>query len=168
MDDEDGIIWFTGLSGAGKTTIAKAIYNHIKDRKVFLLDGDVLRNGLNSDLGFSMEDRKENLRRASHIANILKEEGYLVLSTFISPTEEIRNMIKEITNCKIVWVATSLEACKKRDPKGLYEKVKNGEIKNFTGITSPYEYPIDYDLKIVTDKQSPKESLEEFINWYKK
>lgn len=168
MDDEDSIIWFTGLSGAGKTTLAKAVYENIKDKKVFLLDGDVLREGLNSDLTFSMADRKENLRRASHVANILKSEGYLVIATFISPTEEIRQMIKEITDCEIVWVATSLEECKKRDPKGLYKKVTDGEIKNFTGISSPYEFPIDYDLKIITDKQSPEESLKEFFDWYTK
>ena len=135
-------IWFNGLSGSGKTTLGKKLVEHYEkqNKSVFLLDGDVLRDGLNNNLGFSLEDRQENLRRAAEVAKILNQNGVIVIATFITPTNEMREMItKIIPNIKFIHLCTELRVCEERDVKGLYAKARAGLIKNFTGIDSPFE-----------------------------
>jgi adenylyl-sulfate kinase len=153
------IVWFSGLSGSGKSTIASIVADRIRHHsKPYVLDGDVLRDGLNKGLTFTDEDRKENLRRASHVANILASLNHPVLASFITPMDGHREMIKEITNCKFVWIDTPLEECERRDPKGLYEKVREGKIKNFTGIDSPYIPFENCFLRIDTTKLTADEA----------
>ena len=156
---EPKVIWFTGLSGSGKTTIARSLEKKLlsKNLAVKVLDGDEIRSGINKDLGFSIKDRKENIRRVAEVAKILKESGITVLVSFISPTIEIREMAKKIISKDDfieVFVDTPLDICIKRDPKGLYKKAINGEIKDFTGIDSPYEAPENPDITLCTQKQS--------------
>lgn len=150
------IIWLTGLSGSGKSTIA----NELKSLNYFNIDGDILRSGLCSDLGFLEKDRKENIRRAAHLANIVSEYMPVVVS-LISPFEEDRLKAKEITNCDIIYIKCDIETCKIRDPKGLYKK----NIKNFTGIDSPYEIPMNPDLILDTQKYTLKECLDQLSDF---
>ncbi len=161
-------LWLTGLSGSGKSTISNHMFKILTNlgHKVFLLDGDELRLGLNSDLGFSLDDRCENIRRAAEICKIINKNGFIVIASFISPIEKDRLMVKNIIgdNYKEIFIKTSIEECKRRDPKGLYKKVEGGEIKNFTGISSIYEEPIDPFLIIETDKQSPDTSARKILN----
>jgi adenylyl-sulfate kinase len=161
-------IWLTGLSGAGKTTISKQMYNILTSLgyKVILLDGDDIRLGLNSDLGFSLKDRGENIRRAAEICKLFNKNKLLVIASFISPIEEDRNIVKNIIgeNYREIYIKTSIEECKKRDTKGLYKKVEMGEIKNFTGIDSIYEEPVNPFLIIDTEKQTPDASARLIIN----
>jgi len=140
------VLWFTGLSGSGKSTIANLVQYELVKRKVQaqVLDGDNIRGGLNKDLGFSNDERKENIRRVAEVARLFANAGVLTICSFISPTEEIRKMAKEIIGKEYfveVFIDTPLEVCEKRDPKGLYKKARAGEIKKFTGISSPYEPP---------------------------
>lgn len=164
------IVWFTGLSGSGKTTIAKQLEIELFKEGVetYTLDGDTVRKGLNKDIGFSSEDRKENIRRIGEVSKILIDAGVFVLATFISPYEEDRKIIKDMIGDKFidVYVKCSIEECERRDPKGLYKKVRNGEIKQFTGISSPYEEPTNPDIVIDTEKVSLKNAvkiIESFI-----
>jgi len=160
-------IWFNGLSGSGKTTLGKKLVEHYKkkNKKVFLLDGDVLRDGLNNNLGFSIEDRQENLRRAAEVAKILNQNSVTVIATFITPTNEMRDSIAEIIpDVKFVHLCTSLETCEKRDIKGLYAKARSGEIKNFTGIDSPFEDMPHAWLNIDTGVETVEESVTKLIN----
>ena len=143
------VLWFTGLSGSGKSTISQEIKKTYPE--YFILDGDILRSGICSDLGFSDSDRKENMRRVKELCKLLISQNISILATFISPFEENRNEIKHyLGNCSIIWCAADLEKCEKRDVKGLYRKARNGIIPNFTGISSPYEVPKNPDLKIET------------------
>jgi len=140
------VIWFTGLSGSGKSTVANALDEvlHKRGLKTYILDGDNVRMGLNKDLGFSPEDRKENIRRIAETAKLFVDAGTIVLTAFISPYQEDRQQAREIIgdlDFSEVFVDTSLEECEKRDPKGLYKKARSGEIKGFTGIDAPYEEP---------------------------
>lgn len=158
------VIWFTGLSGSGKSTLAKGFQAHLHSLGVhsYVLDGDILRLGLNRDLGFSTKDRQENIRRAGEVAKILKEAGVVVLAAFISPYESDRESIKLTIGVKDfieVFVDASLEVCEARDVKGLYRKARNGLIPDFTGIDSVYEPPRSPDLIIPTDRMSVEESL---------
>ena len=162
------ILWFTGLSGAGKTTIANGIKERLKQEniKIIVLDGDKLRNGINKDLGFSLEDRKENIRRVAEIAKLFKDEGFLTIVSFISPTKEIRDLAKNIVSENDfveVFINAPLEKCIQRDVKGLYKKAISGEINNFTGINSPYERPVNPDIIIDTAKLTVEESVEKII-----
>jgi len=160
-------IWFNGLSGSGKTTLGKKLVEHYEkqNKRVFLLDGDVLRDGLNNDLGFSLEDRQENLRRAAEVAKILNQNGIIVIATFITPTNEIREMIAEIiSNIKFIHLCTSLETCEKRDTKGLYVKARMGLIKDFTGIDSPFEPMPNAWINVDTGVETLEESVTKLTN----
>jgi len=157
-------IWFTGLSGSGKSTIAEALEKALFDKGYFiqLLDGDNTRTGINKNLGFSIEDRHENIRRIAEITKLFLDSGIICINSFVSPTIEIRNMAKEIIgedDFLEVFVNTPLEVCESRDVKGLYKKARSGEIKGFTGIDSPFEAPISPDLELLTENQSVSESL---------
>ena len=151
------VVWMVGLSGSGKSTLAKALENELHKQGFLtkLLDGDNLRVGVNNNLGFSEEDRVENIRRAAEVANLFSNCGVVTICSLISPTAEIREMSRKIIgeNYFEVFVDCSLEECERRDVKGLYAKARRGEIKHFTGIDSPFEPAIDADLIIQTDKQ---------------
>ena len=149
------VIWLTGLSGAGKSTIANALEQALvaKGRHTFLLDGDNLRMGLCKDLGFKDADRVENIRRVAEVAKLLVDAGLIVITAFISPFHRERAMARDVIGDDVfieVFVDTSLEECERRDPKGLYGKARAGEIKNFTGIDSAYEVPADPNIRINT------------------
>lgn len=156
------VIWLSGLSGSGKSTIADVLSAelHKAGKLTFLLDGDVLRSGLNKDLGFEEKHRSENLRRAAEVARILKDSGFLVICTFISPMNNQRDLVKDIIGEKdfvLCYVDCPINICKKRDPKGLYEKAIKGEILNFTGISSPFEIPSNPDIVLNSHEQSAEE-----------
>ena len=160
------VVWLTGLSGSGKSTLAELLESNLLRRGVgsFILDGDNLRHGLCSDLGFSEEDRVENIRRAGEMARLMADAGLVVISALISPFKENRELVRRIChNAGIpfieVYVNAPLEVCEKRDPKNLYKKARAGDIKNFTGIDSPYEAPESPDLELKTSKESKEESL---------
>jgi adenylylsulfate kinase len=149
------VIWFTGLLSSGKTTLACSLAEELAKRGYFcqVLDGDILRSGINNDLGFSMNDRHENIRRAAEISRLLLNNGIIVLCSFISPTINIREKAREIIGSQDfteVWLSTSLEVCEKRDTHGLYRKARMGEVKNLTGIDSVYEPPVNPDIIIDT------------------
>lgn len=162
------VVWMVGLSGSGKSTLAKSLEEHLynKGHYTILLDGDNLRVGLNSNLAFSEEDRKENIRRTAEAAKLFAYNGAVVICSLISPTEEIRQMSREIIGEKYfeLFVEAPLEVCEERDVKGLYAKARRGEIKNFTGIDSPFEAPINPELKINTAENSIEECLQKIIN----
>jgi adenylylsulfate kinase len=158
-------IWLTGLSGAGKTTLAigleKALFN--KGFITKILDGDQLRSGINANLGFTDQDRQENIRRVAEISRLFVECGVICIDSFISPTELMRQTARQIIgseNFIEIYLKASLEVCEKRDPKGLYKSARKGEILNFTGIGSLYEVPVRPDLVIDTVKHSIEECLE--------
>jgi adenylylsulfate kinase len=162
------VVWFTGLSGSGKSTLANMLEKMLFEQEVrtFVLDGDSLRKGLNKDLNFSLKEREENLRVAAEVAKILVSSGSVVLASFISPRQVDRDMVKEIigeNDFIEVFVNTSLETCEERDVKGLYKKARAGEIKNFTGIDSPYEEPIKPEIKINTEKENLEEAANRII-----
>ena len=153
------VIWFTGLSGSGKSTLANEVSKLLfkNNIKVFVLDGDNTRLGVNKDLGFSLEDRKENIRRVAEIAKLFVQSGTVVLAAFISPIEEERKIAKEIIGTQDVlevFLDCPIEDCEQRDVKGLYAKARAGEIKNFTGIDSPYERPLNPDIIVNTAKDA--------------
>jgi adenylylsulfate kinase len=158
------LIWFTGLSGSGKSTIANALNQSLLEKKVHtcILDGDSVRKGLNNDLTFSPEDRRENIRRIAEVANLMiTHAGLVVLGAFISPYERDRSRIKEIVGegrFVEVYISTPLEVCEKQDVKGLYKKARAGEIKDFTGIDAPYEIPKNPDIEIDATKYSVEEA----------
>ena len=152
-DHKGKVLWFTGLSGSGKSTLANAVDDVLNSKKynTYILDGDNIRMGLNKDLGFSPEDRKENIRRISETAKLFADSGKIVLTAFISPYLDDRDKAKALIGNDFVeiFVDTSIEECIKRDPKGLYKKAISGEIKNFTGISAPYELSVNAVNKIL-------------------
>jgi len=166
-------LWLTGLSGSGKSTIARLLDKNLyyMNKHTFILDGDNIRHGINSDLGFSVEDRYENIRRIGHISKLMYDAGLIVISAFISPDHKIRNFIKNnIFNNKDffeIYIKTNLEECIKRDPKGLYKKAKNGEIKNFTGIDANYNIPNNPDLIVDTQNKTPEKSVQIILDFLK-
>jgi adenylylsulfate kinase len=162
INQKSPVIWLTGLSGSGKSTIANQLAKdlHKSGKLVYILDGDNIRMGLNSDLGFSDNDRKENIRRIAEVAKLMSDAGVITITSFISPFIEERQKAKEIIgpdNFIEVWISTPLEVCESRDPKGLYKRVRSGEISNFTGIDSPYETPLNPDIKIEANKYNVSE-----------
>lgn len=164
------ILWFTGLSGSGKSTIANALESMLYNNKNFtyLLDGDNVRHGLNSNLGFDNASREENIRRVGEVAKLFVDSGQIVLTAFISPfradRELVRNLMEDNEFVE-VFIDTPLEECEKRDPKGLYQKARIGEIENFTGISSPYEKPIKSEIHVKNDNLSIEEAAERIFNY---
>jgi adenylylsulfate kinase len=166
MKQKGVTIWFTGLSGAGKTTITKALAEHLnqKDYSIEVLDGDVVRQNLTKGLGFSKEDRDENIRRIGFVANLLTKHGVIVLVSAISPYQQIRQEVREkIGDFVEVFVNAPLATCESRDVKGLYKKARAGEIKGFTGIDDPYEAPLDPEVECRTDLETLEESLSKVL-----
>ena len=167
------LLWFTGLSGSGKSTLANLveIELHKKGLSTYVLDGDNIRQGINKDLSFSPLDRTENIRRIAEISNLMLDAGVITLAAFISPYIKDREEVQQIVgsdNFIEIFVNTSLEECERRDVKGLYKKARSGEIKNMTGITAPYEVPINPDLEVITDSHSLEENVEIIINFINK
>ena len=162
------VIWFTGLSGSGKSTIAIELEKKLinMNKKVYRLDGDNIRHGLNSDLGFCKEDRNENIRRIAEVAALFKDAGLITLVSFISPYRKMREFARQKLGKSAfyeIYVKADLKTCLKRDPKGLYKKAKNKEINDFTGISSPYEEPKNPDLILDTTKLSVEQAIERLI-----
>lgn len=156
------VIWLTGLSASGKTTIAREIEMELNQKGYLtqILDGDNIRSGINNNLGFTNEDRYENIRRISEVSKLFIDCGIICINSFISPTKKIRKMAKDIIgeeNFVEVYINAPLEVCEKRDPKGLYKKVRAGQIKNFTGIDSPFEAPEKPQIELKTHEYSIKE-----------
>ena len=160
------ILWFTGLSASGKSSVANAFAHRLfeEGKQAFVLDGDNIRHGLNSDLGFDEVSRKENIRRIGEVAKLFVEGGQIVLTAFISPYREDRQVVRNLVQAGEfieVFVKCSVEACEKRDPKGLYKKARNNEIPNFTGISAPYEEPINPEIILDTENQTIEECVEQ-------
>lgn len=155
LQEKGKVLWFTGLSGSGKSTIAIHLERIFTINGILckILDGDTLRTGLNSNLGFSDEDRTENIRRTAEVAKMFSDIGITVMVAFITPTQLMRNLARHICNESFIeiYINASLEVCEKRDIKGLYAKARTGAIKNFTGISSPYEVPTNSDIEINTE-----------------
>ena len=168
MAGEKGFtLWFTGLSGAGKSTITGHLVEELKSRgsKVEVLDGDIVRENLSKGLGFSKEDRDTNIRRIAFVADLLSRNDVPVITAAISPYEEIRAEARELMNGRFIeaYVKVSLEEAERRDVKGLYAKARAGEIKEFTGVSDPYEAPEDPELVLETESQTPEESAQQII-----
>lgn len=163
------MIWFTGLSGSGKSTLAIALERELQNRGLLcrILDGDNIRSGINNNLGFTAEDRVENIRRIAEIGKLFVDTGVITIAAFISPNNELREMASNIIgkeNFVEVYISTPIEECEKRDVKGLYAKARRGEIKDFTGISAPFEAPEDAALSIDTSKHSVKESVDMLLD----
>jgi len=171
-DHKSVVIWFTGLSGSGKSTLAHSVEEklHKLDCRTFVLDGDNVRHGLSSNLSFSDDDRKENIRRIGEAARLMMESGVIAMTAFISPFKKDRNLVRQLLpqgDFIEIYCNASLEACESRDVKGLYKRARAGEIKNYTGIDSPYEAPSNPELVIDTESESLEESVAKVINFLK-
>jgi adenylyl-sulfate kinase len=167
--NKSAVLWFTGLSGSGKSTIANALEARLNaaGRLSYLLDGDNVRLGLNSDLGFSEDDRKENNRRVAHVAQLLWDANVLTLVSFISPFRKERDSARDLIGSDFIeiYVAAPIDECEKRDPKGLYVKARKGEIAQFTGITSPYEPPERPELTLHTESESVELAVDRIMEY---
>ena len=158
------MIWFTGLSGSGKSTVAMGVERELHSQGILcrILDGDNVRAGINNNLGFSAEDRIENIRRIAEIGKLFVQTGVVTLACFVSPTNDIRQMAREIVGKEDfleVYISTPIEECERRDVKGLYARARKGEVKNFTGISAPFEAPVSPDIAIDTSKIPLEESV---------
>ncbi len=170
MKQEPRLIWLTGLSGSGKSTLAVRLEHYLYSNgyKVYILDGDNMRNGLCKDLSFTQQARKENLRRIGEVAKLMLDAGLIVISAFISPYEEERNSVRDTVGSDRfieVYVRCTVETCEIRDIKGLYAKARKGLIADFTGVSAPYEAPTSPDIEVNTEKESIEESLLKIINY---
>ena len=167
MEQKGVTVWFTGLSGAGKTTITQALAKKLQAENypLEILDGDIVRQNLTKGLGFSKEDRDENIRRIGFVCQLLTRHGAITLVSAISPYREIREEVREkIGNFVEVFVNAPLAVCEERDVKGLYKKARSGEIKQFTGISDPYEAPLNPEIECRTDLETLDESVEKVVN----
>ena len=166
------VIWLTGLSGSGKSTLAHSVEEALYELgcRTFVLDGDNIRHGLSSNLTFSNDDRKENIRRIGEVTKLMTEAGVIAMTAFISPFKEDRNFVRQLLPKEgfiEIFCKASLEACESRDVKGLYKRARSGEIKNYTGIDSPYEVPSNPELVIDTESESLGESVAEVVDFLK-
>jgi adenylylsulfate kinase len=167
------VIWFTGLSGSGKSTLANEVEAALFERggHTYILDGDNIRHGLNKDIGFSPKDREENIRRIGEVAHLFAQAGVIVMTAFISPYLADREMARKLNKegeFIEIYCRCALEECERRDTKGLYKKARAGEVKEFTGISAPYEEPAQPELILDTDKESLKESAEKVLAYLEK
>ncbi|MBO6879917.1 adenylyl-sulfate kinase [Winogradskyella sp.] len=164
------LIWFTGLSGSGKSTIANLVEHSLFKRgiKTYALDGDNIRKGINNDLSFSPQDRTENIRRIAEVSKLMIDAGLVVLAAFVSPNkkdrQDIRTIVKD-ANFVEIYVNTSIEECERRDVKGLYKKARAGEIKNMTGISAPYEAPDNPEIEIETENEPIEDSVKRIVDY---
>lgn len=164
------LIWFTGLSGSGKSTIANVVEQKLFKLgiKTYSLDGDNIRKGINNDLTFSPEDRTENIRRIAEVANLMIDSGLVVLAAFVSPykkdRDNLKNIVKDV-NFVEIYVNTSIEECERRDVKGLYKKAREGKIKNMTGISAPYEAPENPNIEIKTENESIEDAAQRIVDY---
>jgi adenylylsulfate kinase len=170
LNQRGKVIWLTGLSGSGKTTIARSIEKELHQRGFIcqVLDGDNIRSGINNNLGFSLDDRLENIRRIAEVSKLFIHCGIITLNSFISPTEKIRDMAKSIIgedDFVNVFVNAPVEVCEKRDVKGLYKKARAGEIKNFTGVNTDFEPPAHPDVEIRTDKMTVESAVNKVLDF---
>jgi len=167
------LIWFTGLSGSGKSTIANLVEQSLFKQgiKTYILDGDNIRKGINKDLSFTSTDRTENIRRIAEVSNLMIDAGLVVLASFVSPykkdRENIRTIVKDV-NFVEIYINTSIEECERRDVKGLYKKARAGEIKNMTGISAPYEAPENPDIEIKTQEEQLQDSVKRVVAYVEK
>ena len=170
LNQNSFLIWFTGLSGSGKSTIANVVEQklHQKGVATYTLDGDNIRKGINKDLSFTPEDRTENIRRIAEIASLFIDGGVVVLGAFVSPykkdRENIKNIVKDI-NFVEIFINTSVAECERRDVKGLYKKAREGKIKNMTGISAPYEAPENPDIEIKTESETIEEAVARIVSY---
>lgn len=166
------VLWFTGLSGSGKSTVANCVESKLFElgKHTYLLDGDNVRHGLNKGLSFSEEDRIENIRRVGEVAKLFADAGLIVVTAFISPFRQDRDMVRSLTKPGQfieVFIDTPLSVCEERDPKGLYKKARAGEIQDFTGISSPYEAPEKPEIHVINDQISVEEAADQIITYLK-
>lgn len=162
------MLWFTGLSGSGKSTVAIALERELQKRGLLcrILDGDNIRTGINANLGFSADDRRENIRRVAEVAKLFVDTGIITIAAFVSPTEDLRNLAQHIIgkdDFKEIFISTPIEECERRDVKGLYARARRGEVKNFTGISAPFEAPQHPALSLDTSKHSLEESVAQLL-----
>lgn len=170
LNQRGKVLWFTGLSGSGKSTIAKGVEEALYEKSFFsvVLDGDNVRTGINNNLGFSDADRTENIRRIAEVAKLFCANGVVTICSFVSPTEAIRSQAKAIIGEEDfleVFINTPIEECEKRDVKGLYAKARAGEIKDFTGVNAPFEIPTKPDLEILTQHKTAEENITEILEF---
>ena len=163
------VLWFTGLSGSGKSTVASAVERklHQQGIRTFILDGDNVRTGLNSDLDFSAASREENIRRIAHASALMKDAGLIVLSAFVSPYQKDRDFVRECAQSDFseIFISTPLEVCEQRDVKGLYAKARTGQISNFTGISAPFEEPTNPELDVPTHELSIEQATTMVVDY---
>ncbi len=162
------MLWFTGLSGSGKSTVAIALERELQKRGLLcrILDGDNIRTGINANLGFSADDRRENIRRVAEVAKLFVDTGIITIAAFVSPTEDLRNLAQHIIgkdDFKEIFISTPIEECERRDVKGLYARARRGEVKNFTGISAPFEAPQHPALSLDTSKLLLEESVAQLL-----
>jgi len=173
LGQKGALLWFTGLSASGKSTVANEVTYRLHKRGIltYVLDGDNIRHGLNKNLGFSPEDREENIRRISEVGNLFADGGLITTTAFISPYRKDRDFARQLLgDGKFIeiFVKASVEVCEQRDPKGLYKKAKNGEIKEFTGISAPYEEPLNPEIVLDADTMAIEEEVEAVIDYLEK
>ena len=170
LRQKGAVLWYTGLSASGKSTLARAVEAKLYDRGclIYVLDGDNIRHGLNKNLGFSPEDREENIRRLGEVAKLFFDAGVIVMTAFISPYRKDRGLARSLVDQGRfieVYCSCSTETCEQRDPKGLYKKARAGEIKEFTGISAPYEEPESPEIDVPTDRLTIEESVDKVIGY---